>query len=162
MASLATQTAVERIAPVAERIGEQQGVEIVEVELLGGGIHRVLRVYIDKPEGVTLEDCEKVSHQLGEVLDAEDVVSGAFTLEVSSPGVDRKLVKAKDFERFVGQKVKVALKQPLDGSKRIEGVLAAFNNDVATLSVAQGKNKEPKQVRIELNQIDKANLRFEW
>lgn len=160
--ALATQTVVERIAAVADRIGEQHGVEIVEAELLGGGIHRVLRVYIDKAEGVTLDDCQNVSHELGEILDAEDIVPGAYTLEVSSPGVDRKLTKAKDFERFVGQKVKVALKQAVDGSKRVEGVLEAFSNDVATLSVAQGKNKEPKQVRIELNQIDKANLKFEW
>lgn len=160
--ALATQTVVERIAAVAERIGNQHGVEIVDAELMGGGIHRVLRVYIDKPEGVTLDDCQIVSHELGEVLDAEDVVPGAYTLEVSSPGVDRKLTKAKDFERFVGQKVKIALKQVVDGSKRVEGVLQAFSNDVATLTVAQGKNKEPKQVLIELNQIDKANLKFEW
>lgn len=160
--ALATQTVVEKIAAVAERIGNQHGVEIVDAELMGGGIHRVLRVYIDKPEGVTLDDCQNVSHELGEVLDAEDVVPGAYTLEVSSPGVDRKLTKAKDFERFVGQKVKVALKQAVDGSKRVEGVLEAFSNDVATLTVAQGKNKEPKQVLIELNQIDKANLKFEW
>ena len=160
--ALATQNVVERIAAVAERIGNQHGVEIVDAELLGGGIHRVLRVYIDKPEGVTLDDCQNVSHELGEVLDAEDVVPGAYTLEVSSPGVDRKLTKAKDFERFVGQKLKIALKQAVDGSKRVEGVLQAFSNDVATLTVAQGKNKEPKQVLIELNQIDKANLKFEW
>ena len=160
--ALATQTVVERIAAVAERIGNQHGVEIVDAELLGGGIHRVLRVYIDKPEGVTLDDCQNVSHELGEVFDAEDVVPGVYTLEVSSPGVDRKLTKAKDFERFVGQKVKIALKQAVDGSKRVEGVLEAFSNDVATLTVAQGKNKEPKQVLIELNQIDKANLKFEW
>ena len=76
--------------------------------------------------------------------------------------MDRKLTKAKDFERFVGQKLKIALKQAVDGSKRVEGVLQAFSNDVATLTVAQGKNKEPKQVLIELNQIDKANLKFEW
>ncbi len=160
--ALATQNVVERIAAVAERIGNQHGVEIVDAELMGGGIHRVLRVYIDKPEGVTLDDCQNVSHELGEVLDAEDVVPGAYTLEVSSPGVDRKLTKAKDFERFVGQKVKIALKQAVDGSKRVEGVLQAFSNDVATLTVAQGKNKEPKQVLIELNEIDKANLKFEW
>ena len=160
--ALATQNVVERIAAVAERIGNQHGVEIVDAELLGGGIHRVLRVYIDKPEGVTLDDCQNVSHELGEVLDTEDVVPGAYTLEVSSPGVDLKLTKAKDFERFVGQKLKIALKQAVDGSKRVEGVLQAFSNDVATLTVAQGKNKEPKQVLIELNQIDKANLKFEW
>lgn len=160
--ALATQAVIERIAAVAERIGGQQGVEIVDAELLGGGIHRVLRVYIDKSEGVTLDDCEKLSHALDEVLEAENVLDGAYTLEVSSPGVDRKLKKAKDFERVVGQKVKVALKQPIEGSKRVEGVLAAFSNDVATFTVAQGKNKEPKQVLVELNQIDKANLKFEW
>ena len=160
--ALATQAVIDRIGTLAERAGDQQGVEIVDAELLGGGIHRVIRVYIDKKEGITLDDCEKVSHALDEALEAENILDGAYTLEVSSPGVDRKLKKAKDFERFVGQKVKVALKQPVDGLKRMEGVLAAFEKDVATLSVAQGKNKVPKKVLIELNQIDKANLKFEW
>ncbi len=154
---------VEKITALAEQIGDPQGIEIVEVDILGGGVHRVVRILIDKPEGVTHGDCELLSRQLSEMLDAGDVIPGAaYTLEVSSPGVDRKLTKPKDFERFKGQKIKVSLKAPVDGEKRYEGVLEDFESDVLTLSVRQGKAKEPKLVRIGFDQIDKANLKFEW
>ncbi len=154
---------VEKITALAEQIGDPQGIEVVEVDILGGGVHRVLRILIDKPEGVTHGDCELLSRQLSEMLDAGDVIPGAaYTLEVSSPGVDRKLTKPKDFERFKGQKIKVSLKAPIDGEKRYEGVLEDFESDVLTLSVRQGKAKEPKVVRIGFDQIDKANLKFEW
>lgn len=160
--ALASQAVVEKITALAEQIGDPQGLEIVEVDLLGGGIHRVLRIYIDKPEGVTHEDCALLSRQLSESLDVGDVIpGGAYTLEVSSPGVDRKLSKLKDFERFKGQKIKLSLKAPVDGEKRYEGVLEEFESGVLTLSVKQGK-KEPKLVRIEFEQVDKANLKFEW
>ncbi len=154
---------VEKITALAEQIGDPQGIEIVEVDILGGGVHRVVRILIDKPEGVTHGDCELLSRQLSEMLDAGDVIPGAaYTLEVSSPGVDRKLTKPKDFERFKGQKIKVSLKAPVDGEKRYEGVLEDFESEVLTLSVRQGKAKEPKLVRIGFDQIDKANLKFEW
>ena len=154
---------VEKITALAEQIGDPQGIEVVEVDILGGGVHRVVRILIDKPEGVTHGDCELLSRQLSEMLDAGDVIPGAaYTLEVSSPGVDRKLTKPKDFERFKGQKIKVSLKAPVDGEKRYEGVLEDFESDVLTLSVRQGKAKEPKLVRIGFDQIDKANLKFEW
>ena len=160
--ALATQAVVEKITALAEQIGDPQGLEIVEVDLLGGGIHRVLRIFVDKPEGVTHEDCALLSRQLSELLDTGDVIpGGAYTLEVSSPGVDRKLSKPKDFERFKGQKIKLSLKAPLDGEKRYEGVFEEFEAGMLTLSVKQGK-KEPKLVRIELEQVDKANLKFEW
>lgn len=154
---------VEKITALAEQIGDPQGIEVVEVDILGGGVHRVVRILIDKPEGVTHGDCELLSRQLSEMLDAGDVIPGAaYTLEVSSPGVDRKLTKPKDFERFKGQKIKVSLKAPVDGEKRYEGVLEDFESEVLTLSVRQGKAKEPKLVRIGFDQIDKANLKFEW
>ena len=161
--ALANQVVAEKIALVAERLADPEGIEIVEVDLLGGGIHRVLRVTIDRLEGVTHGDCEKISRALGDALDESGIIAGgSYTLEVTSPGVDRKLTKPKDFERFVGQKIKVALKQPVDGEKRYDGVLEAFEGGVATLAVKQGKAKEPRLVKIDFGLIDKANLKFEW
>ena len=182
--ALANQVVAEKIALLAQRIADPFGIEIVDVELLGGGVHRVLRVTIDRdnaepsapleegaealpdevvPVGVTHGDCEKISRTLGDALDEGDIIAGgSYTLEVTSPGVDRKLTKPRDFERFVGQKIKVALKQPLDGEKRFEGVLEEFQGGVATLAVKQGKAKEPKVVKIPYDGIEKANLKFEW
>ena len=89
--------------------------------MLGGGGSRVLRIFIDKPEGVTHADCEFISQNVGTILDVEDVIPGArYTLEVSSPGVERKLTKPREFERFVGQKVKVVLRQPVEESAHLD------------------------------------------
>src|SRR3984957_9340655 len=99
---------IEKVRKITEGWGADRGLEVVDVQLLGGGGARVLRIFIDKPEGVTHADCEMISQNVGTILDVEDVIPGAhYTLEVSSPGVERKLTKPRDFERFVGQKVKV-------------------------------------------------------
>jgi len=105
---------VSKIEAIAERVAQSEGIEIVEVELKGGGRNKFLRISIDKPEGVTHADCETISHQVGTILDVEDVVPGAYTLEVSSPGVERKLSKYKDFERFTGKKIKTILREPVE------------------------------------------------
>ncbi len=149
---------VEKVREIAERVGASEGIEIVEVALLGGGKHRVLRLYIDKVSGVTHGDCEFMSQNVGTILDVEDVVPGeGYTLEVSSPGVERKLVKPRDFERFTGRKIKVTLREPLEGQRRWEGTLAAFNEGEVTLEFAPAKT-----IRFQLSQVDKANLKFEW
>jgi ribosome maturation factor RimP len=114
-----------KIEAIAERVAESEGIEIVEIELKGGGKNRFLRISIDKPEGVTHGDCELISHQVGTSLDVENVVPGAYTLEVSSPGVERKLLKLKDFERFIGKKIKAILREPVENSRRWEGTLAS-------------------------------------
>src|SRR5437763_472992 len=107
MPSQTKEAIVEKVREIAERVGASEGIEIVEVELLGGGKQRMLRIYIDKPSGVTHGDCELISQNVGTILDVEDVIPGEqYTLEVSSPGVERKLTKARDYERFTGQKIK--------------------------------------------------------
>lgn len=134
------------------------GLELVEAQLLGGGKHRVFRLFIDKPEGVTHEDCEKVSHLIGEALDAQDLIpGGAYTLEVSSPGVDRPLIRPRDFARFLGSKVKIELKQPIDRSKRFTGKLAAFDGEIVTLELEPGRT-----LSVALADLHKANLKYEW
>jgi ribosome maturation factor RimP len=148
---------VERVKEIAERVGGSEGIEIVDVELLGGGRSRVLRLFIDKPSGVSHADCELMSQQVGTILDVEDVIpGGAYTLEVSSPGVERKLSKPKDFERFVGQKVKILLKEPVENQRRWEGNLAGYSDGLITLDSAG------KSVSFNLEQVEKANLKFEW
>jgi ribosome maturation factor RimP len=147
-----------KVQEIAERVAASEGLEVVEVQLLGGGGARVLRIFIDKPEGVTHGDCEAISQNVGTILDVEDVIPGAhYTLEVSSPGVERKLTKPRDFERFVGQKVKVALRQPIENQRHYMGTLKSFAEGILTLEPSPGKS-----VQFPLDQVEKANLKFEW
>ena len=149
---------IEKVREIAERVGESQGLEIVEVQLVGGGRNRVLRIFIDKPAGVTHGDCEFISQQVGTILDVEEVIPGAaYTLEVSSPGVERKLTKPREFERFVGQKVKVVLRQPVENQRHLTGTLKSFAAGVITLEPSPGQS-----VQFPLDQVEKAHLKFEW
>ena len=148
-----------KIQEIAERVAASEGIEIVEVQLLGGGSNRMLRLYIDKPEGVTHADCEFISHNVGTILDVEDVIpgTGGYRLEVSSPGVERKLSKPHEFVRFVGQKVKVSLREPVENQRHWVGALTGFAEGIITLEPTPGKS-----VQIPLEQVEKANLKFEW
>ncbi|HEY1338619.1 MAG TPA: ribosome maturation factor RimP [Bryobacteraceae bacterium] len=147
-----------KIEEVARRVAESEGMEVVEVEVKGGGGSRLVRISIDKPQGVTHADCELVSQQVGTILDVEDVVPGGrYTLEVSSPGVERKLVKPRDFERFQGKKVRVTLRDEVEGRRNWEGALAGFADGTITLATDQGKT-----VQFPFDQVQKANLKFEW
>jgi len=149
---------VAKVTQIAERVARSEGLEIVDVELLGGGKKRLLRIYIDKPGGVSHADCETISQQVGTILDVEDVIpGGSYTLEVSSPGLERKLTKAKDFERFVGHKARVTLREPVENRRQWEGMLAGFSGDTITLEPEPGK-----AVRFALHQVAKANLKFDW
>jgi ribosome maturation factor RimP len=147
-----------KIEEIAQRVVESEGMELVEVEVKGGGSQRMVRISIDKPEGVTHADCELVSQQVGTILDVEDVVPGGrYTLEVSSPGVERKLLKPRDYQRFQGKKVKIALRDPIEGRRHWEGTLANFENSLVTLEAAPGKI-----IQFPLEQVQKANLKFDW
>jgi len=149
---------VDRVTQVAQRVAESEGLEVIEVQLLGGGKKRMLRITIDKPAGVTHADCETISQQVGTILDVEDVIPGSsYTLEVSSPGVERKLRGAADFERFVGRKAKVVLREPVEDRRYWEGILAGFAGDVVTLEPSPGKT-----VQFNVQQVEKANLKFDW
>lgn len=149
---------VAKITSFSEEASAASNVELVEVELRGAGKARLLRVYIDKPGGVTHGDCESVSERLGVLLDAADVIPGdSYTLEVSSPGVQRKLSKPRDFERVVGQKVRISLREPIEARKSLEGTLAAFGDDTLSLQTEGGA-----VLRVPLRQVQKANLKFDW
>ena len=147
-----------KIEEIAQRVAESEGIELVEVEVKGGGNNRFVRISIDKPEGVTHADCELMSQQVGTILDVEDVVPGGhYTLEVSSPGLERKLIKPQDFQRFQGKKAKITLRDPIDGRRNWEGTLAGFEDGAVTLDMGAGKN-----IRFAFEQVQKANLKFEW
>src|SRR5215471_4847441 len=120
---------VEKIRAIAERVAGTYGVELVEVEMKGGGKARSLKITIDKLEGVTHEDCANLSREVSIILDVEDAVAGgAYTLEVSSPGLDRKLLKAEDYQRFTGSRVKLMTREPILGNRHFEGRLQSFQD----------------------------------
>jgi ribosome maturation factor RimP len=147
---------LERIRDAAERVARSEGLEIVDVDFKVGR-QRFLRIDIDKPGGVSHRDCENMSHQLGAILDVEDLVPGpAYILEVSSPGMDRKLTKAAEFERFTGRLAKISLTEPMENSTFFEGRLAGCREGIVELEVGGRK------VAVPLAGIRKAQLVVEF
>ena len=146
-----------KITDLGEQAARGTPIEIVEIQLRGAGRSRLLRVYIDKPGGVTHGDCELISGRLGQLLDEQDAVPGeGYTLEVSSPGVERNLTRPRDFERVVGQKIRVGVREPIEGQSRFEGRLTGFTDGILTIELA------PDQiVPVPLDKVQKANLKFE-
>ena len=134
---------IEKVREIAERVAASSGLEIVEIDLRGGGKARMLRIVIDKPSGVTHEDCANLSREVGTILDVEDAVpGGSYTLEVSSPGLDRKLLKAADYERFTGSRVKLMTRQPVNGNRHFEGKLESFHDGRLLLDTTPVRKKE--------------------
>ncbi len=128
------------------------GYELSDLELKLGGRDGVVRVFIDKPEGVDLTDCEIVSKQLSAVLDVEDPLPGHYTLEVSSPGLDRKLTKPAHFQRFLGETVRVKLRFPLDGRRNFRGTLRAADEEKIDVEV------DGETYRLDIAAIESARL----
>jgi len=111
------------------------GYELVGVEYIKNGPDTVLRVYIDAEQGISIEDCERVSHQVSGILEVEDTISIAYNLEVSSPGFDRPLFKARDFERFSGSEAKLTMKLPIQGRRNFKGILHGFSDGEILIEV---------------------------
>ena len=163
---------LDQVRQVVERVATPSGLEVVEVELRGGGKARMLRIVIDRPSaasdglgGVTHEDCVFVSREVGTILDVEDALpGGSYVLEVSSPGLDRKLSRPKDYERFVGSRVKLTTRFPVDGNRHFEGRLQSFQEGRLTVEMSASRKKArpgdppPQNVEIELANVEKANL----
>ena len=154
---------IERVQQIAERVAASSGLELVEVEFRGGGKSRLLRIFIDKPGGVTHEDCAKLSREVSTILDVEDVVPGSYLLEVSSPGLDRKLSRPADFERFTGSRVKIMTREPVNGNRHFDGRLQSFQQGRLTLDLAIPKKKSqpagtPQLLELTLDNVEKANL----
>jgi ribosome maturation factor RimP len=143
----------ERVTRLLEPTVSALGYELLGVEYLAQGKHSRLRLYIDAPAGIGLEDCEVVSHQVSGVLDVDDPIRGQYSLEVSSPGLDRPLFRPAHFARFVGQKVKVRLHHPRDGQRNFHGRIALVDNEQVYISMEDGS-----QLALLCEDIDKANL----
>jgi ribosome maturation factor RimP len=137
--SLSKAQAEVQIREVAERVALSEGMEVVEIEYHGSGSRRKLCVYIDKPGGITHADCELISRQVGTIVDVEELVPGPYVLEVSSPGLDRKLLKAADYERFLGRKARVRLRQPLEGQQFYIGRLCEYRDGIIGLEIGPGR-----------------------
>ena len=164
---------VDRVRAIADRVAASGGLEVLDVEFLGGGNARMLRVFLDKPgagndpiAGVTHEDCANFSREFGTILDVEDVMPGSYTLEVSSPGLDRKLVKPADFTRFTGSRMKLMTRQPVNNNRHFEGRLESFQDGRLTLDLSVASHKSRKKmgdaagtkIEIEFANVEKANL----
>jgi ribosome maturation factor RimP len=157
---------LEKVREIAERVAQSSGLEVVDIELLGGGKARMLRIFIDKPDGITHEDCSSFSREAGTIFDVEEAVPGAsYLLEVSSPGLDRRLSKPADYQRFTGSLVKLMTRDPVNGNRHFEGRLKAFHDGRLSLELT-GRKKSKKhqavepgtEVEIELANVEKANL----
>lgn len=147
---------VSKIREAAERVAGSEGLEVVDVEWKVGK-QRFLRVYIDKPQGVTHGDCERVSQQLSVILDVEDLVPGpGYVLEVSSPGLDRKLRGPADYERFLGRRARITLQEPIGKQSFFEGRLAGYADGIVRLELAD------RVIEVPLASIRKANLAVEF
>ena len=144
---------LQKLKRVLAAVVETMGYELVGVEFHTRSVNPLLRVYIDSESGITLDDCQRVSHQLGGVLDVEDPISGSYTLEISSPGLDRPLFEARHFDRFAGAQARLQLREPLDGRRKLMGrLLGMRDGDVAIV------DSEGREWRVPLERIEKARL----
>lgn len=146
----------ERIREVAGRAADELGFELVHAEIGVLGRSAAVRVFIDKPGGVTHEDCSAMSHHMGTVLDVEDFISSTYTLEVSSPGLERGLYKREDYERFAGRLAKLKSREPVDGQRNFRGRLAGVEGEEIIFD-----DKTSGRVRIPLAAVAKANLEID-
>jgi ribosome maturation factor RimP len=167
-----TDAAVDRIRPIADRIAHSYGLEVFEVRFQREPVGWVLRVIIDRPlrldasgavvveqleESIGIDECQRVSEDLSAVLDVEDVVEQNYTLEVSSPGLDRPLRGADDFRRFAGRLAKIVVREAVDGQMHFEGRLRGVDGDDVLLVVGRDKEK-----RIPLARMSRARLEVEF
>ena len=148
---------LDRTRGIIENVVSSEGMELVELELKGSLNHRVLRIYIDKPSGISHEDCRVISDQVGTLLEVEDLIPGSYILEVSSPGLTRKLTKNSDFHRFRGRRVKIQTKLPIHGTRTLRGVLLGLDGETVTVELDKAE-----VVQIPLVSIAKANLDIDF
>ncbi len=142
----------EQVQVLLEPLVESLGYELVCLELQGSGSNALLRLYIDGPQGIGLEDCERVSREVSATMDVADPISSSYRLEVSSPGLDRPLAKPEHFQRFVGRQAKVQMRVPLDGRRRFAGRLLGLEQNEIVIEV------DGSSFRLPLEQVEKARL----
>lgn len=146
----------ERVQSIAERVAIENGVELVHTEVAGPQNKPIVRIFIDKPGGVTHEDCSDVSLHIGTILDVEDFIHSAYTLEVSSPGVERGLYKRADYERFAGKLARVKTQRPIAGQRNFRGRLLGLDGEDVLF-----EDRTSGNIRIPIDSITRANLEID-
>jgi ribosome maturation factor RimP len=145
-----------QVEELAESLVTSEGMELVDMEYRLEGPRWILRLFIDKPGGVNVDDCAYISRQLGDYLDVKDIIPQAYLLEVSSPGLNRRVRKKEDFSRFAGRKVRLQLSSPVEGRKKVIGNLVGIENEAVIVTTADERWTVP------FENIDKANLIHEF
>jgi ribosome maturation factor RimP len=146
----------ERVQQIAERVCIDHGLELVHAEIAGPEGKPILRVFIDKPDGVTHEDCSEVSLHIGTILDVEDFIHSPYTLEVSSPGLERGLYKRADYERFAGSMAKLRANRAINGQRNFRGRILGLEGDDVVF-----EDKTSGRVLVPLAAVAKANLEID-
>ena len=145
-----------QVEEISESLVVSEGMELVDLEYRREGPRWMLRLFIDKEGGVTVDDCARISRELGDLLDVKDLIPQAYVLEVSSPGLNRRIRKKKDFSRFAGQKVQLLLVSPKDGRRKIVGDLVGVEGEEVVVTATEGR------FSVALENIAKANLIYEF
>ncbi len=145
-----------QVEEVAESLVVSEGMELVDLEYRREGPRWMLRLFIDKEGGVTVDDCARISRELGDLLDVKDIIPQAYILEVSSPGLNRRIRKKEDFSRFAGQKIQLWLVSPKDGRRKIVGDLVGVEGEEIVVNATEGR------ISVALTDIAKANLIYEF
>ncbi|CAM3358747.1 ribosome maturation factor RimP [Marinicrinis lubricantis] len=151
------QTIKAKVEQMVQPFLEEHGFELVDIEYVKEGANRFLRIFVDKEDGIDIEDCGRISEFMSAKLDEEDPIPDAYFLEVSSPGAERPLKKPRDFERSIGKYVLVTTYEPIDGQKEFEGTLTAYQAD-EHLVVKVGK----KDIQIPLDKVGNARLAIQF
>ncbi len=147
---------VERVVAIARKVSGEKGIELVHVDIAGTKRDAVVRIYIDKDGGVTIDDCSGVSRGVEEVLDTDDFIPSRYVLEVSSPGIERQLYSLSDFVKFTGQLAKVKTKIEIEGQKTFVGNITEVDNDKITID-----DRTKGSLSFDYGDVEKANLKID-
>ena len=153
---MGSSSVVDRVQSIAERVAIDHGLELVHAEVAGPDNKPIVRIFIDKSNGVTHQDCSEVSLHIGTILDVEDFIHASYTLEVSSPGIERGLYKRQDYERFAGSSAKVKTRKPINGQRNFRGRLLGIDGEEVIFD-----DRTSGQVQIPFDLIAKANLEID-
>lgn len=153
---MASSSVADRVQAIAERVAIDHGLELVHAEVAGPDNKPIVRIFIDKPNGVTHQDCSEVSLHVGTVLDVEDFIHASYTLEVSSPGIERGLYKRQDYERFAGSLAKLRTRKPIQGQRNFRGRLLGIDGEDILF-----EDRTSGRVRVPFEVVAKANLEMD-
>ena len=153
---MGSSSVADRVLAIAERVAIDHGLELVHAEVAGPDNKPIVRIFIDKPNGVTHKDCAEVSLHVGTVLDVEDFIHASYTLEVSSPGLERGLYKPQDYERFAGRLAKMRTRRPINGQRNFRGRLLGIDGEEVLF-----EDRTSGRIQVPLDSIAKANLELD-